>query len=316
LRGAHLDGANLHGAVLLDVNLQGAGLSAAQLQGARLEGANLREADLGFASFGSLEVSDAERNTAVVQAANLRGAHLEGALLSKATFAVEADLSGATFGDQAYRPWWQFWRRVWSQYHIEDERCARSDLEWETMRKRNSYLGQFYRPTLADCEAIYRQLKLAYEQSGDYQKTGEFYVREMECNRSQRPRYRRGVMSLMYRLCGYGERPGWVLGWAALALLFFAFLHGAFGVCDTQGLHAPGQPPQYVVGPGIEGPSWAGFGRWLTAFYFSVVTFTTLGYGDLRAAPLWGRAAAGTEALIGFVLLSLFLVCIVRKFSR
>lgn len=40
------------------------------------------------------------------------------------------------------------------------------------------------------------------------------------------------------------------------------------------------------------------------ALYFSVVTFTTLGYGDL--APIgWGRAVAGTEALAGLFLAAL-----------
>jgi voltage-gated potassium channel Kch len=71
-----------------------------------------------------------------------------------------------------------------------------------------------------------------------------------------------------------------------------------------------------VIGPGMAAPSWAGVGRWFTAAYFSVTTFVTLGYGDVRSAPCLGRLAAGTEALAGFVLLSLFLVCVVRKFSR
>jgi hypothetical protein len=31
---------------------------------------------------------------------------------------------------------------------------------------------------------------------------------------------------------------------------------------------------------------------------------------------VWGRFCAGTEALTGMIMMSLFLVCIVRKFSR
>lgn len=71
-----------------------------------------------------------------------------------------------------------------------------------------------------------------------------------------------------------------------------------------------------MVGPGWEWPSWPALCRWFTALYFSIVTFTTLGYGDLGGAPVWGRAAATLEVLVGSVLMSLFLVCIVRKFSR
>ena len=314
LQGARLDGANLQGAVLLEADLQGADLSAAKLQGARLEGANLREADLGFAAFGILLLSEGRQGTAVIQSANLRGAHLEGALLSKATFAAEADLSGACFGDQEPRPWWRFGQPGWSQYHIADERCARSDVEWEKTKKLNSYLGQFYRPTLANCETIYRQLKLCDQQSGDYQTAGEFYLREMECKRAalakdeKRPGWwGRFLLAVMYFSCGYGERPWWVIGWGAVVTVAFAFLQGWLGVTDTQG---------HVTVSGFHAPSLAGIVHWSTALYCSAVTCVTLGFGDVVPASAWSRAVASVEGLLGFLLLSLFLVCIVRKFSR
>ncbi|MGH1578071.1 potassium channel family protein [Planktotalea sp.] len=44
----------------------------------------------------------------------------------------------------------------------------------------------------------------------------------------------------------------------------------------------------------------------LTAFYFSTVTFTTLGYGDLQPVPAM-RALAGFEAVVGYMFLG-FLV--------
>lgn len=43
------------------------------------------------------------------------------------------------------------------------------------------------------------------------------------------------------------------------------------------------------------------------ALYFSVVTITTLGYGDMRPLPGLGRFCASIEPLMGFVLLILVL---------
>lgn len=41
-----------------------------------------------------------------------------------------------------------------------------------------------------------------------------------------------------------------------------------------------------------------------------------LAYGRMRPATAWGQTLAGMEAGIGLALMSLLLVCIVRKFSR
>jgi len=43
-------------------------------------------------------------------------------------------------------------------------------------------------------------------------------------------------------------------------------------------------------------------GAW-EALYFSVVTITTVGYGDMRPLPGWGRFLAGSEAVMGIILL-------------
>lgn len=51
------------------------------------------------------------------------------------------------------------------------------------------------------------------------------------------------------------------------------------------------------------------------AVYFSIVTFTTLGYGDITATPGMQWLSA-SEAVLGAALMSLFIVALSRKFSR
>jgi hypothetical protein len=51
----------------------------------------------------------------------------------------------------------------------------------------------------------------------------------------------------------------------------------------------------------------------LEALYFSGITFTTIGYGDL--APVgWTRGLAVSEGLVGVLTVSAFLVSLVRRY--
>lgn len=52
------------------------------------------------------------------------------------------------------------------------------------------------------------------------------------------------------------------------------------------------------------------------AFYFSIVTITTLGFGDVTPANGWGQALVSMEALSGVVLIGLFLNAISEQQTR
>jgi len=96
-------------------------------------------------------------------------------------------------------------------------------------------------------------------------------------------------------LWGHGERPFRTLVFAAGIILVSAVLYRWSG---------------QVVYDGF--PMSADFGE---ALYFSVNTFTTLGYGDL--VPLgWTRMLAGAEALSGMLLAPLFMIALARRYLR
>jgi hypothetical protein len=51
--------------------------------------------------------------------------------------------------------------------------------------------------------------------------------------------------------------------------------------------------------------------------YFSTITFTTLGYGDLYPSPEgFYRQLAMAEAVAGGCLMALFVVCLAKRYSR
>ncbi|MDR3416779.1 MAG: pentapeptide repeat-containing protein [Nevskia sp.] len=53
-----------------------------------------------------------------------------------------------------------------------------------------------------------------------------------------------------------------------------------------------------------------------TPFYFSIVTYTTLGFGDLRPANLYGEIVVSVEVVLGYVTLGLLLAVLAEKLAR
>lgn len=159
-----------------------------------------------------------------------------------------------------------------------------------------------------DLGEVCRKYKQLLQEEGNYRDAGEYFFVEMWWLRlTEDNGWRRAGYWLFEKLAGYGERPWWVVRAMALIVLVCAWLQGWIGIKEGGG---------FAVGPHLEWPSWAGFERFFTSLYFSVITFTTTGYGDLKPTPGLGRFVSATEAACGVVLMALFMVCMARKFSR
>ncbi len=168
-------------------------------------------------------------------------------------------------------------------------------------------------------EGVYRQIKQSYQTSGDYRLAGEFFVEEMEAKRSQlglstsdRPRapwHQRVGWWLMYHSCGYGERPLWLVVAAGLMVLIFAAIHVFTGFRDTSTDTVFGAGADSSVPPGL-------VRSFQMAMYFSIVTFTSLGYGDVQPITNMGRIVCSIEVVLGGLVTSLILIAIIRKWSR
>ena len=281
LCGAQLGRADLSGAELSAADLRGANLYDATLSGADLSRARLTGADMRHALVASLAELMPQPPSqlglrGITRPTTLRSAALHRAMLTQARLAPETDFLDAEFG-------------LHSRDVIEEEATARTPAE----RK--------------EVALLYRQLKLCFQHSGDHVRAGEFFIREMHCIWQQRKaegNWRWIPGALLEYLCGFGERPWRMLGWMLGIIALFAFLHTGWG-----------QIEHLDVGLGFD-PSLAGVERFWRAVYFSVETFTTLGYGDLTPKCVCGYILCSLEPLVGTILVSLFLVCIVRKFSR
>ncbi|KYK34072.1 MAG: hypothetical protein AYK18_14575 [Theionarchaea archaeon DG-70] len=159
--------------------------------------------------------------------------------------------------------------------------------------------------TFKELETIYRNLKQSMQRHGDYSKAGDFYYREIECRKKAMREKRFSLNwfksfghSLLKYTCGYGEHPVRTALSSLFTILAFALLYGTF-----ECLQYPMENPTI-------------FQKIESTIYFSFVTFTTLGLGDIRPLTRLGRALICCEAVIGAFLIALFVVVFARKMMR
>ncbi|MCD4823053.1 MAG: pentapeptide repeat-containing protein [Phycisphaerae bacterium] len=166
-----------------------------------------------------------------------------------------------------------------------------------------------------DGENAYRFAKQSAQQVGDYTAAGSYHYAE-QCaiedrwrNQSGMRPWRAAFWSWFGRLVfgrvifGYGERPFHPLlcGFGVIAI-WTALYVGLAAI-------APGNLPDVAFE--AHQPSWG------EAAHFSIVTFTTLGYGDFQPkSQLPYRLLADAEAMLGATLMAVFVVCLTRKYMR
>jgi hypothetical protein len=111
---------------------------------------------------------------------------------------------------------------------------------------------------------------------------------------------------------GYGMSHWRVLGTSAILILLCAAIYPLTGGIEeslggdttTWSLESPEDAPPY----------WIAF-IFVKSLYFSMITFSTLGYGDIRPVGGAARALAGVESLLGSILMALLVFVLTRRIS-
>jgi uncharacterized protein YjbI with pentapeptide repeats len=158
-----------------------------------------------------------------------------------------------------------------------------------------------------EAEEIARNIRKHCEAQGLFHNAGHFFHKEMTFHRFRFPvfSWRRIVLRTVDLLSGYGEKPERVVFFSGTFIFLCSLVYFLFGIEDG------GQLIGYEVGQSLGENLMA----WLDTLYFSVVTFTTLGYGDLTPVGL-SRLFAAIEAFTGSFTLALFVVVFVKKMTR
>ena len=285
LRGVDLHGADLRDAQLVKADLRGAILQAADLSGAELLGADLQGAllDHAVAVRAGLGHSDLRRvnlSGADLTGATLTGCRLQGALLHGTTLVdatlIEADLSGADFTNANLR------HAALSGAKIDGAIFTNASLREARLARVSGY---------ASASWIGVDLRAA-----DF--NGAWLLRRhvLDENYISELRSQGQHGELLYWLwwatsdCGR-SLARWGM-WIGVLSLSFAGLYSMIGM-DF------GDNPTPIV-----------------ALYFSVVTLTSLGYGDITPHTTLGQLTAITEVLMGYIMLGGLISIFANKVAR
>ena len=156
-------------------------------------------------------------------------------------------------------------------------------------------------------EEIYRNLRRTCESDGLFETAGWFFQKEMKMRRKQMPLFsaKRFISKLVEFSCGYGERPLRIVILSAMVILLFTCIFFITGLTYSD----------EIIQVSYNASIKENTTDLLNALYFSVVTFTTLGYGDILPIGI-SKLFAGIEALLGGFILALFVVVFVKKMTR
>ena len=280
LAGARLAEAVLRGAKLRGADLRGATLDASELLGADLREARLWECRAQGAGFGGADLGGAQLMSAVLANATLSHARLEGADLRVADLSGvrlhEADLGGADLAGAKL-----------AGAELVQTRVAGANFRDADLRgARLAHLVGF-----DDAEWLGVDIR-----DGDFR--GGLQVRRLILDENflyefrTRSRTHHWIYSLWRITSDCGRSFGrWALFSLAI-ILFFAVCYG-FVAIDFGDHPTP-----------------------LSPLYFSVVTLTTLGYGDAVPASMAAQCVAMLQVVTGYFALGGLLSIFANKMAR
>jgi hypothetical protein len=286
-------GNSLENLVLPNINLGGnavhggPNLSKARLDGANLNKSSLSYCDLSGASLARANLVNAKLSNCKLDNVNFARAKmfnikLRNSILSECKGLRRSNFRGAIV---------LFWRidRMLEQYPEDAEsmyleltryfscRGLFDDASWSAFRAsklRHKQLRQRLR--IGHLKMLHDIWKIS---PGLVDPVGPVFIEWIYA-------YLAWTRSLVFMLTtGWGERPMRVIASSVGVILSFSLIYDL-----------PGGPTK----------------NFIDALYFSMITFTTVGYGDIVPHGKF-RLLAGTEALLGILLVGLFLFCLGRR---
>ncbi|MCW8859154.1 MAG: pentapeptide repeat-containing protein [Deltaproteobacteria bacterium] len=295
LRGANLSGADLRNQDLSGRDLSGAQLFKADLRGANLENANLENAELSAANLEGAILDGAQCKQAGFGGANLSRASLFKANLERATLTqanlAHANLNCINLGHSRLR-----------EANLESADLTEADLRYAELSLSSVHKTNFNNADLRHARLrMMRRFKSALWIGVDIRDvnfSGAYLMRReiIDQNFIKEFRSYNQISKILYYpwlwTCDCGRS---MFRWCCcigVLLLIFASFYNAVGI------------------------DYGNYPTSLSPFYFSVVTMTTLGFGDVMPSTIWGQIVVILEVTAGYIMLGGLLSIFSNKLAR
>lgn len=274
--GRPMEGFLLRGACLENINLVNSGGKPYSLIQSDLRRVNLQKAHLYQVNLSGSNLLKANLTGANLHFTNFTGCNLLG-----------VNFKGARL-DEVF----------WGERLLQEQQ----GFEKQANRQTSEAMSLFQ-----EAEEVARNIRRSCENQGLFARAGDFFYREMVIRRQRYPRfsYDRVLSRLVDLISGYGEKPRRVISFSLGLIVLFSFIYMLFGIQES------GRTIAYFSDQSVL----SNLHNWLNALYYSVVTFTTLGYGDVTPTGP-SRFFAALEAFTGSFTMALFVVVFVKKMTR
>jgi len=133
-----------------------------------------------------------------------------------------------------------------------------------------------------------------------YTKAGYEFMKKK--NKNQTNIFSKFISFFMKITCGYGFKPFRTLLLTVSTWILFGFIYWSFDLFGLGGLN-------------FGTNKYEEFKKLILSLYFSIVTFTTTGFGDITPRG-YSRIFSGLEAVLGILFTALFIFALTKKFGN
>ena len=287
----HLDLENVN---LAKADLRNANLSFTNFKNANLAFSNLENAIFSFANFEGANFSAANLQNAYLEDANLTGAKLSGADFRNASLA-NSNLKNAYLVDAHLEG------TILNAANLKNANLSSVTFDqkimWKLIKATRFSLKKLWNQwddilldTTIRCKGVNATTCYGSQQFKLFLQDQDFLEEFLE------KKWGKKIFFIWWLFADCGRSLGRWAGWSLIMALLFAFLFWFLGPqsFDTQHLKF----------------------NFITMFYYSVVTFTTLGFGDIIPKTSIAAMCVTVEVILGYVMLGGLITIFASKLSR
>ena len=268
-------------------NLKHASLKNIYLVDAKMKNSNLEKVDFENASMFGIDLSGSNLFKANFENANLKNANLQ-----------NCNLLGVNFNNaQLKNVLWNKKYKVVNEIKAE-EAIARGDYE----EAQNKY---------KEAEDIYRNIKISLQNQTLGDDAGAFFIREMISKRKQFNKFSAARIGskIIEITTGYGEKLRNIIFTIMTVIFVCMVLYGIEGVKYGDPLNG-----DRIIGSFSDDLQKFGLLNTLgNLFYFSVVVYSTVGFGEMLPIGPLGKTVMIFEGLIGGLILAILIIALYKK---